>query len=128
MNINQLRIIWTAIFLSTFVYAVIAWSSLHNGYVRDFGQELRQPMVLGLYGLCVVETIAAFVIGGLVMRSRGYRIGFIVRLALIESGCIVGLLAAFLLQDWRLYLGPWALGVLAFLRALPERERPELMP
>jgi hypothetical protein len=30
--------------------------------------------------------------------------------------------AAFLMEDWRLYLGPWALAAIGFLRVWPSDE------
>jgi hypothetical protein len=46
----------------------------------------------------------------------------ITALAVFEACAIFGLLAAFMMKDWRLCLAPWALALLGFIREFPRGE------
>ena len=53
------------------------------------------------------------------LKHAPARTRMIMSLAIFESCAIFGLVSTFLLQDWRLYLAPWALAVIGFLRSWP---------
>ena len=127
---NQLRIIWAAILMSTVIYFVVLWTSLRNRpFTRELEQSLRDPRTIAAYAVAIVLYFAAFIIsGGIERRGRGeatIRRAAIIRFALLESVCIVGLVVAFLEEDWRLYLPAFVLAFIGFARSLP-RERYEV--
>src|SRR6476620_10549652 len=108
---QQNRIIWAAMLFSTVIYGFIIWMmSLHHPQ-RPFEEVLRQPQTLALYGVALLDFIAATV-ASVVMRDRPQRLRMILTLALYEACAIFGLVAAFIAFDWRLYLAPWALAVI----------------
>jgi hypothetical protein len=128
---NQLRIIWAAILMSTVIYFVVLWTSLRNRpFTRALEQSLRDPRTIAAYVVAIVLYFAAFLISAGIER-RGdrsiatMRRAAIVRFALLESVCIVGLVVAFLEEDWRLYLPAFVLAFIGFARSLP-RERYEV--
>ncbi|HEV8659368.1 MAG TPA: hypothetical protein VGS96_12165, partial [Thermoanaerobaculia bacterium] len=80
-------------------------------------------LVLVLYAMA----LAGFVAGttySIIARAQPQRVRMIVSLALYEACAIFGLIAAFIISDWRLYLAPWALAVVGFLRVFPSFEGP----
>ena len=119
MNARVLRIVWAAIVISTILYAAIAYFTLH-GYGR-LDLKIKQPIVLGLYGAAIVMYFAAFLVSANVAPTNA-RQAFIVRLALLESVCVFGLVAAFLQHDWRLFLPTWVLSMFGFARSWPADE------
>jgi hypothetical protein len=113
---TQRKIIWFAIFASTFIYAVIVYSTSKPD--RTFEESFRQPLVIPMYVMAVVEFFLALVLVPKIVRSSG-RNRMIVSLAVYEACAIFGLMAAFIAHDWRLYLGPWALALIGFMREWP---------
>ena len=124
---NKLRVIWAAIVLSTVIYFAVIWTALYTRpFTRPFSIAVMDPMTLTFYALGAVAFIAAFVVSGRIDRASYTQAlrATIVRLALIESICIFGLVTAFMAQDWRLYVPPFALAMVGFLSSFPpERYR-----
>jgi len=109
--------IWFAILMSTFVYAVMVYS-LSRGWPRPglFEASARQPVVLGLYAAAVAMFVAALIVPRGIPQPHPR---FVTTLALFESCAILGLTATFLTRDWRLYVAPWALSLIGFVRNYP---------
>ena len=111
------QVVWIALFIATCIYAVLDWVVVgHLVHVQTFEQELRSPLVLVLYALAVVAFFAAFAF----TATRRQNV-YVARLALFEACAIFGLIAAFLTNDWRLFLPTWALAVVGFVQTLPPR-------
>jgi hypothetical protein len=128
---NQLRIIWAAIVMSTVVYFVILWTAMRDRpFTRPLEQSLRDPRTIEAYAIAVVLYFMAFIVSGGVERRGGrgmenMRRAAIMRFAILEGVCVIGLVVAFLESDWRLYLPTFVLAFIGFARSLP-RERYEL--
>ena len=113
---NRRMLIWFAIVNSTVIYFILAFTM--GGQPGDFDQNARSPNVLVLYALA----LAAFVAGWLIVPrivTGDAQTRMIVALAVFEACAILGLVAAFLTSDWRVYVGPWALALLGFIREFP---------
>ncbi len=95
------RIIWLALFASTFVYGLIAYVIVAPRATGTFDQSLRSQFI---------------------QRNRPPRVRMIVSMAAYESCAIFGLVAAMLAGDWRLYLAPWVLCLIGFARMFPTSE------
>ena len=109
------QLIWVALFIASCIYGVIDYVVVGaQVHLQTLEQELRSPIVLTLYGAAIVVFFAAFAF----QRTRLQNI-FVARLALFESCAIFGLVAAFLTNDWRLFLPTWALSIIGFLQTLP---------
>jgi len=109
------RVIWVALAVSMCIYGVIDWIVIgKHVHLQPLEQELRSPLVLGLYGAAVLMFIAA-----LRFTEWSKQPIFVARLAFFESCAIFGLVASFLTNDWRLFLPTWALAMLGFLQTLP---------
>lgn len=125
---NQLRVIWAAIMMSTVVYFAVLWVSMRDRPItRVFVEAVRDPRTLAAYGAAVVVYFAAFLLSGSLDHRPGrsdaqVRRAAIVRYAMLEMICVIGLVIAFVEADWRLYLPPFVLATFGFLRSLP-RER-----
>jgi hypothetical protein len=114
---NKLRLIWISIFASTFLYAVIAFMVAGHSNV-PFSDQVKQPIVMILYAIGISTLFAAPFIAAAVGRSNRDA-GTVVILALYESIAIDGLVAAFIVHDWRLFVPAWAVAAIGFLRAYP---------
>jgi len=109
------QFIWLALVTATCIYGVVDYVVLSRlVHLQTFEQELRSPTVLALYSAAVLTFLGAFALSATRRRQI-----FIARLALYESIAIYGLLAAFLTNDWRLFLPTWALAMLGFVQTLP---------
>jgi len=119
--VSQRKIIWFGIFLSTFIYAVVL-NRLSRIWPKpgSFDEVLRQPIPAALYVIALATFAIAFVIPRIIKHRDA---AFITSLALFEACAIYGLLAAFLTQDWRLYLAPWVLALIGFASRFPSDER-----
>jgi len=112
---RQLQIIWVGLVTASCIYGVIDWVVVGRlVHVKSLEQELRSPVVLALYGVAALTFLTA-----LGVRITPRRQMLIVRLALFEAVAIYGLLAAFLTNDWRLFLPTWVLAMLGFVQTLP---------
>lgn len=116
---DQLRILYFAFILATVIYGVVAWAGTNQRIeAQSLADELRAPTTLALYGAAVAAHIAAFLF---TMRVQPRSRRFIIRWSLLESVCVLGLVAALLHGDWRIYLPPWILAMLGFGRSFPRR-------
>ena len=118
--IAQARIIWFALFASTFIYAGIDYYLLEPLTTKLFDESLRNQYTLILYAMAAV----AFVTGTILSRneSRPPLQRMIIALSTYESCAIMGLVAAFFVVDWRLYVPTWVLCLVGFARMFPARE------
>lgn len=114
---EQRRIIWFAIAFSTVIYAVIAYTQSPNPE-GTFDESLKDPFVYVLYALALVTFVAALIIPGLLRRVPA-QTRLILALALFEACAVYGFMASFLKHDWRLYLAPWAIAVIGFVKVFP---------
>ncbi len=115
------KIIWFAIVMSTFIYALMLYM-LSNDWppVGSFDEAVRKPMVLPLYMVAMVAFLGAFM---LPRAFRDPKQAWIASLALFESCAIFGLLVAFINQDWRLFIPGWALSLLGFFIRFPSSDQ-----
>ena len=114
-----MRVIWTALLLSTVMYLVVLL--MLGRRTGSFEEHLRDPIVIVLYFAALVD----FAIGNVVpsfTRTAPARVRMIISLAIFESCAIFGLIAAFLKFDYRLYIAPWAIAIIGFLRMFPSGE------
>lgn len=140
-SLQTVQLFWVALFAAVLVYGAIAWLVAGES-VSPVGQRLedwlRNPVALALYLLGVADFILAFVIPRMIPRLRpraeapaptaapsAFAIphevttALIVRYAMLETAAILGLVAALLLRDWRLYLGLGGLSLVGFLLSFP---------
>jgi hypothetical protein len=115
---QQTRIIWFAIFFSTVIYFGIIFT-LQGNPEGTFDEAVRKPLVLPLYAGAFGSFLAGL-IGFGSLKQRDAKAAMTMRLALFEGAAIMGLLAAWFAQDWRVYLPAWALAVIGFIREWPE--------
>lgn len=109
------QFVWVALVVATCIYGVIDWIVIRPQIrVNGFEAELRSPIVLVLYAAAVATFLGALTISPSRRREK-----FITRLALFESVAIFGLIAAFVTNDWRLFIPAWALAIVGFLQSLP---------
>lgn len=111
--------IWFSIVFSTVIY--LGMLLYLNRGTGDFEALTEQTIVRVLYGLALAAFLAAwFVVPRVVTTSE--RMKMMATLAIFEACAIFGLVAAFAMKDWRLYLAPWALALLGFIREFPRGE------
>jgi hypothetical protein len=116
------KIIWLAIVMSTFIYALMLYLLAQDWPAPGaFDEAVRKQLVLPLYIAAMVAFLAAFV---LPRAFRDPKPAWIASLALFESCAIFGLLAAFVNQDWRLFVPGWALSLLGFFIRFPFESSP----
>ncbi len=109
---RNLQINYVAILMSTLIYAVVAWATTHLVTPgKSLGDELRDPVTIGLYGAAAGTLLASMII-----RSRKM---LNVRWVLLDAGCICGLIAGIMHGDWRLYVAPWVLALVGLIRLYP---------
>src|SRR5215212_1843026 len=110
-RVSQRKIIWFGLAASTFIYAAVLWSVARTWPepAQPFEAAVQQTAVLVLYVLALLDFILAHV---LPRRMADHRARFTARVALFASCAIYGLVAAFITQDWRLYLPAWALAMI----------------
>ena len=114
---SQRKLIWFAIVLSTFIYAVILYT-LSTSWPRpgSLDAALRDPRTIVLY----IVAAGDFLLGSVFARlPRLAPVRMIVACAIYEAVAIFGLLAAFLARDWRLFIGPWVLAMIGFAMEFP---------
>ena len=114
---RALQFVWVGLVVASCIYGVIDWIVIRPQVrLNGFEAEIRSPLVLVLYGAAV-----ATFLGALMIVPGRRREKFIARLALFEAVTIFGLIAAFVTNDWRLFLPGWALAALGFVQTLPPR-------
>ena len=111
------KILWFTIAASTVIYLVVAYTIVPVP-VQPFVESVLSIVTLGLYAAAFAAFVAALVIPNLLTRTRGMR-KMIVALALFEFCALCGFIAAFLGQDWRLYLPAWIVSLIGFVREFP---------
>lgn len=117
---NQQKIIWGALLLSSFVYVFIAYSLAPDPKLT-FVESVTQTLALAVFGVAFAAFIAAMVIPSLLV-SAPPRMKMIVAMAMFESCVIMGLVAAILLKDWRLIVPTWIASLVGFMREFPRDE------
>lgn len=117
---KQDKLIWLAIVFSTFVYAGIIYATAPNPQ-GSFEDAVKQQMPMILYALALVTFVAALVIPGLLQRSPA-RLKMIVALALFEACAIYGLMAAFIVHDWRVFVPTWIVALLGMWTKYPSSD------
>ena len=113
---NQRMMIWLAILFSTFIYLFIAM--VMSGEPATFEQLSRSTFVRILYGAALLAFLFGWFVAPRVIKGPP-QTTMIVALAVFESCAIFGLVTAFLTQDWRTYLLPWALALAGFMKERP---------
>lgn len=107
---NQKKLIWLAIVFSTVIYAVVLYVVSRNWPAgRSFDEAVRHPLALMAYSACLI----LFGVGFLVKRSmRRPLSAFVASLAIFEACAICGLFAAFITQDYRVYIPAWIVALI----------------
>ena len=119
---NPRVIIWFAIVMSTVIYLVLGIS--FSGEPAEYQLLARDRYVPVLYGLALVMFVIGWFVVPRVIRSSE-QVRMIMSLAVFESCAIFGLLGVFLTKDWRVYLFPWALALIGFIRVFPRASAAE---
>lgn len=105
----QQRLLWFALVFTTILYGIFAYATERNYRLQPIELMLRRPFVIAAY----VIGIALFFLS-LRMAQR-----FVAQLALLDAVAIMGLVAAILMRDWRIYLPAWGLALIGFVRVYP---------
>jgi hypothetical protein len=114
------RLIWSAIVFSTLLYGILAYATERQYTLQPFSAALRRPIVIVLYLIALAVYGTAFVVSNAMLRNAGASAGaFVAQLALFEAVTILGLVAAFIGHDWRLYLPAWMLALVGFFTRYP---------
>jgi predicted permease len=117
--IMKRRVIWLGILVSTFIYGGVIVIVTKPYPQLPLSDVLQQPFVLTLYGIGLVTYVASFLVSAS-MERRGKRdSAFIVRLVLLEAVTVYGLVAAFLVHDWRVFIPPFVLTFIGLARVFP---------
>ena len=117
---SQQRIIWFAIVFSTVLYAVIAYM-MAPVPPRPFEESVRATLTLAMYAAAFMTFVAALLMPGRLPQSAS-RQKMILAMAMFEACAILGLVAAFLQHDWRLYVPAWIAALIGFVREYPRDE------
>ena len=114
---SQRKVIWFGITASTFVYGAVVYSLAQN-WPRpgDFDAAVQRPTTLALYAVAVVTFALAFIVPTYIKHHQPR---FIAAMALFEACAVLGLMATFLAQDWRVFIAPWLLALMGFARRYP---------
>jgi hypothetical protein len=118
IGMREQRIIWFGIVISTVIYLVLI-KILAPGTGEDFDAVASRGPVAMLYGIAVIVFLITWFVVPRLVAGQDARKRMIVQLALFESCAVFGLVGAFLVHDWRIYLAPWALAIAGFIRVLP---------
>ena len=117
---NPSKLIWFAMVGSTLIYFAIIYTlgkPVEGSFQDAFMRHQFTPI---LYGIAAVTFIMGNVLPG---RSRGpARLKMVIALALFESCAIYGLVAAFVVHDWRLFIPTWILCLIGMVRVYPSDE------
>src|SRR5512141_1595312 len=80
------RMIYLALLVSVFIYAIIGWVILHRQVpLAPLPQAMQGPVAMVVYAVGLTTFFAAGPISRLVARNTNARVGFITGLALLES-------------------------------------------
>lgn len=116
-RMTRQRIIWFGIVMSTLVYLLLA-AQLAPESGGDFDASASTSPVPILYGMALLVFLAGWFVAPRIARGSADTT-MIVCLSFFEACAIFGLIAAILVKDWRLYLAPWVLAIIGFLREFP---------
>lgn len=132
MNRNVQPIIWFALVMSIVIYVFIAWMAVGPKAQRPFAEAIGIMPVPVLYAMGLMMFVAAFAAGRFLAPKNEFptpgtageaeaklRTSRIVQWAMLESVCIFGLMAAFILETWTLVLPPFALSLAGFVMTFP---------
>lgn len=109
---RNLQIIYVALLMSTLIYGVVVWATTRAvAPGKSLSDELHQPITIAMYSAAAGTFLAAMIV-----RSRKV---LMVRWTMLDAGCIFGVIAAFVLGDWRLYIAPWTLALIGFISLYP---------
>lgn len=115
-----IRMIYLALLVSVFIYAIIGWIILHKQVPRaPLLQAMQGPVALVIYAVGLITFFAAGPISQMVARNSVPRVGFITGLALLESIAIEGLVLGFIGRDFRLFLPMAVLSLLGYAQSYP---------
>lgn len=115
------RMIWFSNLMATVIYVVMAFMMAQRNASRPFEDALHSQFVMIIYGIALVIFLFAFFYPPF-LPQQPPRVRMLVSLALFEACTILGLVLAFMNQDWRLILTPLALTLIGFFRAFPTGE------
>jgi hypothetical protein len=118
---RQQRVIWAAIFFSTVIYLVILLALDPEAPQTSLDIASLPQIVKILYAVALFDFIVGWILPGR-LTDKPSQQRLVLAMAIFESVAIFGLLAAFMTHDWRLYLGPWALAIVGFIRSFPRAE------
>ena len=137
MNRNPQPIIWFALVTSLFIYLFIAWMIVGKAAQRPLAEAIAIMPVPVLYAMGLMMFVAAFAAGRFLAPKNELltpgnagaveaklRTARIAQWAMLESICIFGLMAAFILQTWTLVLPPFAVSLAGFVITYPSDQRP----
>ena|ERR1043166_3750594 len=109
---RNLQIIYVALLMSTLIYGAVAWVTTRAiAPGKSLGDELHNPLTIAMYSAAAGTFLAAMIV-----RSRK---ALLVRWTMLDASCVFGVVAAFVLGDWRLYIAPWALALAGFIILFP---------
>ncbi len=114
------KIFWFAMVFSTVIYAVMVYM-IAPVPPRPFQESLRSTITLVLYGAAFLDFIAALLMPGRLPQNPPHK-KMVLAMAMFESCAILGLVAAFMQQDWRLYVPTWIATLIGFVREFPRDE------
>ncbi len=118
------RILWTGIAGSTFLYALLLYL-LSQDWPKpagSFDAAVRDQKTLILYAMAVMSFAFASILPRFMSAKQP---AWIASLAMFEASAIFGLVAAFLAQDWRLFIAPWVLSLIGFATRFPSADAME---
>lgn len=110
---NPQRVQWLGSVMSVVIYGVMAFIVVKVAPV-PLSVSLQQPLVATFYGVAVAAYVAAF------LATR--RAAPAVRLLMLDAVAILGLVAAYLVHDARIYLAPALLALIGMFRSFPKNE------
>jgi F0F1-type ATP synthase membrane subunit c/vacuolar-type H+-ATPase subunit K len=119
---SPLPLIWFALMMSIVLYGVIALVMTPVGG-QPFDAPFSHPIILMLHIAGIGMFVMSFVLSSILMkRSNDVRTPMIIRWAMIESAAVLGLMAAFIGNDLRLFLPLGALAIAGMLLAYPRSD------
>lgn len=114
------RIIWFAIAFSTVIYMILAYM-LTPAPVGTFEEAFEDMRVLVLYAAAFAAFVAGLVLPSVLKTSPQQKM--LITLNVFEMCAVCGLIAAYLQQDWRVYIPAWILSLAGIIRAFPKDQQ-----
>ncbi|MHB0972404.1 MAG: hypothetical protein ACYC7A_16455 [Thermoanaerobaculia bacterium] len=135
MNRNPQPIIWFALVTSLVTYVFIAWITVGKAAQRPLAEAIAIMPVPVLYAMGLMMFVAAFAAGRFLAPRDEFqtpgtsgqaeakrRTARIAQWAMLESICVLGLMAAFIVQTWTLILPPFAASLAGFVMTFPSAQ------